>query len=65
MLNCSESAAIKCSPYKVVFGRNPTLPVDMLFTNHDGIITKDVVTPKMYKDEMNVRLADLCELVII
>ena len=64
MLNCSESAAIKCSPYKVVFGRNPTLPVAMLFTNHAGINTKDVVTLKMYADEMNVRLADIWELVI-
>jgi transposase InsO family protein len=28
-LNCSESTAIRCVPYNVVFGRTPVLPLDI------------------------------------
>ena len=50
-LNCSESAAIKCVPYNVVFGRSAILPADIVLNNTRVAALKDAVTPKDYVEE--------------
>ena len=51
-LNCSESSAIKRMPYEVVFGRAPTLPVDVTFNTKPRDQVEDIVTPREYFDEV-------------
>ena len=63
-LNCSESKATKCIPYQVVFGRKPTLPVDMLFNTLTKNKIDDVVTPRDYVEEIELTLKELFNLVI-
>ena len=62
-LNCSMSSAIKCLPYKVVFGRDPVLPIDVyLGLKRSGC--DDNVTPRDYSDETNMALQDTFEHVV-
>ena len=63
-LNCSESKAIKCIPYKVVFGRVPILPIDIRFdVNRESRIT-DVVTAEEYFEESSFVLQDMFDVII-
>ena len=50
-LNCSESAAIKCVPCKVVFGSSAILPANIFLINTCDAALKDAVTPKEYVEE--------------
>ena len=50
-LNCSESAAIKCVPYNVVFGRSAVLPADIFLNNTIVSAQKDAISPKDYAEE--------------
>ena len=63
-LNCSESKAIKCAPYNVVFGRSPTLPLDILFDHHGRNPLRDVNTATDYSEELNFALRDIFDHVI-
>ena len=58
-LNCSVSKATKCDPYSVVFGRSPTLPVDILLGSERGSCNKDSISPTDYSDEVDIALRDL------
>ena len=58
-LNCSVSKATQSVPYTVVFGRSPTLPVDILFGNNNTSGNKDSVTPKEYTEEVGVSLKNV------
>ena len=55
-LNCSISKATKAVPYNVVFGRPPTLPVDILFGSNNASGNKDFVTPEEYTEEVGISL---------
>ena len=55
-LNSSESKAIKSIPYEVVFGRKPTLPIDILFDTNEKYVPDDVLTPCVYAKELNLHL---------
>jgi transposase InsO family protein len=59
-LNCSLSSAIKCLPYKVVFGRDPVLPIDV-HLGLKNIGCDDNVTPREYSDETNMALQNIFE----
>ena len=63
-LNCSDSKAINCIPYKVVFGRVPTLPVDIRFGMDKGSKIDDVITAAEYFDERSFVLQDMFDVVI-
>ena len=56
-LNCSTSSAINCVPYKVIFGRDPVLPVDARLDLKNSRI--DSASPKEYSDEVNSSLQDI------
>lgn len=58
-LNCSISRATKCVPYSVVFGRSPTLPVDLLFGSGNSVGNKDSITPEQYVEEIGITLKEL------
>ena len=63
-LNCSASKAIQCIPYKVVFGRVPTLPIDIHFgVDKESRIT-DVITAAEYFEERSFVLQDMFDVVI-
>ena len=63
-LNTSESKAIRCVPYKVVFARDAILPIDVHFNvGNKGQLT-DVITPKEYSDERQSTIQDMYEHVI-
>ena len=64
LLNCGESKAIMCVPYTVVFGRPPTLPVDIFLDMQEGPRFTDGVTPKDFSEEMNFALKDMFQYVI-
>eukprot|EP00795_Rhopilema_esculentum_P006977 gene6977-biopygen8406 len=50
-LNTSESKATKCTPFKVVFGRDARLPIDVLF-DHDPLdCPKDINTAEEYAED--------------
>ena len=55
-LNCSVSKATKAVPYSVVFGRQPTLPIDVLFGTSTLTEYKDAVSPKDYSEEVGSSL---------
>ncbi len=61
-LNTSESKAIQCIPYSVVFAKPPVLPIDIQF----GLETKmtDVATPKEYSEERSFAMKSMFETVI-
>ena len=63
-LNCSESKAINCTPYKVVFGRAPVLPIDIRFDVDQDTRVNDVVSPAEYFDERSFVLQDMFNAVI-
>ena len=58
-LNCSESTAIKCVPYNVVFGRTPVLPVDIDFGTKVPTAGEDFVDPVEYQNDMGSILNDV------
>ena len=53
-LNCSVSSAIKCQPYKVVFGREPVLPIDSSLGLKDASLY--IVSPREFSYETNMAL---------
>ena len=55
-LNCSESKATKCSPYQVVFGRKPVLPIDLLLGSSIQNKINDIIKPRDYVDEIEITL---------
>ena len=61
-LNCSISRATKCVPYTVVFGREPTLPVDVLLGSR--FANKDVVSPSEYVQELEISLKSVWDSVL-
>ena len=63
-LNTSESKAIKCVPYNVVFGRNAVLPQDILFNHNVPYRLTDVTTPADFSAEVNFALRDIYNKVI-
>ena len=63
-LNCSESKAINCIPYKVVFGRVPILPIDIRFGIDKEAVVDDVITASQYFEEGSVVLQDMFDTVI-
>ena len=58
-LNCSVSKATKAVPYTVIFGRPPTLPVDVLFGTSNSAGGKDSVTPSEYSEEVGISLKQI------
>ena len=58
-LNCSESVAIKCVPYNVVFGRSPVLPIDIDFGTKRALPGKELITPTEYVQEIDSSLHDV------
>ena len=58
-LNCSESTAIKCVPYNVVFGRRPVLPLDIDFGTKKAVAGEEVITPTEYINEVGSVLNDV------
>ena len=63
-LNCCKSKAINCIPYKVVFGRAPTLPIDIRFDVEENSRIDDVVTPAEYFAERSFVLKDMFNAVV-
>ena len=63
-LSCSESKAIKCIPYAVVFGRSPVLPIDILLGASELSWEADVVQPKDYSGDLKFSLHDVFQHVI-
>ena len=63
-LNTSESKAIKCVPYNVVFGRNATLPQDVLLDHNEHPRFADVTTPAEYSQEVKFAPGDIFNQVI-
>ena len=58
-LNSSVSKATKTVPYSVVFGRQPTLPVDVLFGTTSATTNRDAVSPEDYSEEVGMSLEQL------
>ena len=56
-LNCSVSKATKAVPYSVVFGRKPTLPIDVLFGT--TVTNRDAVSPEDNSDEVGISLEQI------
>jgi hypothetical protein len=63
-LNCSESTAIKCVPYNVVFGRIPVLPMDIDFGTKRPAAGENVITPAEYLNEVDGVLNDVFNQVV-
>ena len=63
-LNCSESSATKCVPYEVVFGRAPSLPMDVTFGVDRRDQVSDAITPRQYSEEVQFSLNDVFDQVI-
>ena len=63
-LNCSESTAIKCVPYNVVFGRAPVLPIDIDFGTNRPVAGEDDVSPAEYTNEVDGVLSDMFDHVV-
>ena len=63
-LNCSESSAIKCAPYNVVFGRSPVLPLDVDFGTSRREQGDEMMTPREYLDEVGWSLNDVFDQVV-
>ena len=55
-LNTSLSTTTKCSPYEVVFGRKPTLPLDVYFDCTQDFISD--CTSKHYLEDLRVQLKE-------
>ena len=53
--NCMESTATKCSPYYLMFGREPNLPIDIEFC----VITPGLIatSTQNYVEKLEKRLA--------
>ena len=63
-LNTSESKAIKCVPYKVVFARDPVLPIDVRFDVGEKSQQLDVISAKEFSDERQSVIQDMYDAVI-
>ena len=55
-LNCSVSKATKAVPYSVVFGRQPTLPINFLFGTSTSTDNRDAIAPQDYSVEVGSSL---------
>ena len=55
-LNTSESKAIKCIPYNVVFGRPAVLPQDVLVGVSEKIQLRNATTAAQYAEDLNFGL---------
>ena len=53
-INSSPSKSTKCTPYEVVFGRKPVLPMDLYFDTKQNF-TRDC-SPKEYLKDLKVQL---------
>ena len=63
-LNCSISSAIDCVPYSVVFGRTPTLQMDVVFGTNRKSQCDDVISAQQYSAEIEFSLNDVFHHVI-
>ena len=55
-LNTSKSKAINCTPYEVVFGRKPVLPIDIMF---DSVVPgTSSASPSEYLSDLKVQLLE-------
>ena len=59
-LNTSESKAIKCTPYKVVFASDAVLPVNVRFDVGEKAHPLDVVSAKEFLDERESIMIKQC-----
>ena len=55
-LNTSLSSATKRSPYEVVFGRLPTLPIDLVFGTRNESVSAP--SPEEYVKDLRIQLRD-------
>ena len=63
-LNTSESKAIKCIPYNVVFDGSAILPQDILFNHHENAHLNDVTTAAEYSEDTSFALQDIYDQVL-
>ena len=56
-LNTSESSATKCAPFKVIFGREPTFPTDILMGTVSNQISAP--TPADYVKDLKLQIKDV------
>ena len=55
-LNTSHSKTTNCTPFEVVFGRKPTLPIDVYFDTKVDCISD--VSPTEYLKDIKVQLIE-------
>ena len=55
-LNTSYSKAIKCIPFRVVFGRKPILPEGIFLGVNEKYEFRDVTTPNDFAEQVNTQL---------
>ena len=60
-LNTSLSKSTKCTPYKVVFGRDPVLPEDVFWDVNDNSMHRDITTASEYAEELKIVLKKIYE----
>ena len=60
-LNTSYSKAIKCIPFRVVFGRKPILPEDIFLGVNEKYEFPDVTTTNDYAEELKIRIKIIYE----
>ena len=56
-LNTSVSSATRCSPYEVIFGRLPILPIDLVFGTPESFASTP--TPQEYVKDVRLQLRDI------
>ena len=64
-LNTSESKAIKCVLYNVVFGRNAILPQDVLFDHNEHTRLAGATTPANYSEVATLLDSNLAPMVLM
>ena len=62
-LNTSLSSATKFTPFEIVFGRNPTLPVDQFFGTANIIDGEDIMSTSDYEINLRSHLKEIYEVV--
>ena len=55
-LNTSKSKSTNCTPFEVVFGRKPVLPIDIQFGTEDEGVTGS--SPSEYLKDMKIQLLE-------
>ena len=60
-LNTTISNATKCTPFEIVYGRNPVLPVDIYFGISDRFCDTDILSTDDYSSNVRTHLKDLYE----